>query len=51
MEKTTGTAKVTMEAFGEKLEQTGAAVIAFVIKPEEREEATMTMAVGGVKHQ
>ncbi len=51
MEKTTGTAKVTMEAFGEKFEQTGAAVIAFVIKPEEREEATMTMAVGGVKHQ
>lgn len=47
MEKTTGTAKVTMEAFGEKFEQTGAAVIAFVIKPEEREEATMTMAVGG----
>lgn len=47
MEKTTGTAKVTMEAFGEKFEQTGAAVIAFVIKPEEREEATMAMAVGG----
>ena len=47
MEKTTGTAKVTMEAFGEKFEQTGEAVIAFVVKPEEREEATMAMAVGG----
>lgn len=47
MEKTTGTAKVTMEAFGEKIEQTGSAVIAFVIKPDGREEGTMSMAMGG----
>ena len=47
MEKTTGTAKVTMEAFGEKVEQTGSAVIAFVIKPDGREEGTMSMAMGG----
>lgn len=47
MEKTTGTAKVTMEAFGEKFEQTGSAVIAFVIKPDGREEGTMSMAMGG----
>ena len=47
MEKTTGTAKVTMEAFGEKFEQTGAAVIAFVIKPEDSEAGCMSLAVGG----
>lgn len=51
MEKTTGTAKVTMEAFGEKFEQTGSAVIAFVIKPDGREEGTMSMAMGGGKRQ
>lgn len=49
MEKTTGTAKVTMEAFGEKFEQTGSAVIAFVIKPEASEAGCMSLAVGGVK--
>lgn len=47
MAKTTGKTKVTMEAFGEKIEQTGSAVIAIVIKPEGTEAGCTSMAVGG----